>query len=413
MVAVCHNTPPVRLSGCPTFVPWRTGGTIAEASAMLRASNQTIDRLLSFFYLPSLYYNIIINKDFKKTVKRSRWRVAQDLFELFFDYKTFPGFYLRLRLWEVEKKQWKYYYFGQISQIYPRNLLILKVEPPEYEVLLDDKTVCEQLCKAIAVNNIPHTHGIIRPDQNYKERIESWFQNNNVDSLIIKPLRGHAGRGIVLANRINENIVIQSNTGHTPLQDFDLSVTAIVQEVIKQDKRMSAFSSSSVNTIRVLTMYTKNESVIILAASMLCGVGESYVSNWSKGGVAVGIDTENGRLRKYGYNKKGTRYIVHPTSNVMFEGFVIPQWQRISELAVKIQKGFPWYRILGVDIALQENGEPILIEVNDRAGLLGEEQSNGPLLQIEQNLKAFGEYDLLYNRHQKELYRMLDSRKNV
>jgi hypothetical protein len=384
------------------------GGKITYGFALFK-SIPIVNRSRKFFLLPGCYFKIIKNKEFKK----SRFRLALDLLELFFDYKIFPSFYLRLRLWEVEKTQWKYYYFGHISQIYPRRLLISKVEPLEYEILLDDKTVCEQLCRGIGINNIPHTYGIIRPDQNYKERIESWFGDNDVSSLIIKPLRGHGGQGIVLAKRINGNIIIQSETGHTPLQDFDLSETAIVQEVIRQDKRMSTFSSSSVNTIRVLTMYTKNESVIILAASMKCGVGESHVSNLSSGGITVGIDTENGRLRKYGYNKKGTRYSVHPTSNVMFEGFVIPQWQKISELAVKIQKGFPWYRILGVDIALGENGEPILIEVNDRAGLLGEEQSNGPLLQIEQNLKAFGEYGLLYNRHQKELYRMLNSGKNV
>jgi len=247
---------------------------------------------------------------------------------------------------------------------------------------------------------------MISPDLNYKELIKLWFQNNNIDSLIIKPLRGTLGRGIVLAKRINNNIIIQSKTGFTPLQDFDLSETAIVQVVIKQHKRMSAFSSSSVNTIRVMTLYTKKGSVLVLGALMRSGIGESYVDNWDAGGVAVGIENETGQLKKYGYNKEGIRYIEHPTSKVMFEGFIIPQWQCIVDLAVNIQKAFPWYRLLGMDIALRENGEPILIEINSKPDFRILEQTCGPLLQVEKNLIAFGEYDLFVNKHQKALYNM-------
>jgi hypothetical protein len=371
--------------------------------ALLR-SNPYLDRFMDFFLLPTCYLKIIKSTEYNK----SRFNLALDLLDLFFNYNAFPDHYGPCRLWEVEKSQWKYYYFGSIFQTY-QSLLLLKIQPREYEILFNDKAVCELLCKGIGINNLPHTYGIISPDQNYKEKLRSWFQNNYVDSLIIKPLKGMMGRHIVLAKRINNNIVIQSKKGFIPLQDFHLAKTAIVQEVVKQDRRLSAFSSSSVNTIRVLTMYTINESTIILAAIMRCGVGESYVDNWSAGGVSVGIDTETGRLKKYGYNKEGTRYIEHPTSRVMFEDFIIPQWQQISELAIKIQQAFPCYRILGMDIALQENGEPILIEVNDRPGFLAMEQLCGPLLQVKQNLKAFGEYDLLYNRYQKELYRRLIS----
>jgi hypothetical protein len=332
--------------------------------------------------------------------------VALDLLELFFRYKTFPDHYGQCRLWEVEKSQWKYYY-GHIFQTYQR-LLLTKVQPREYDILFCDKAVCELLCKGIGVRDLPHTYGSISPDQDYKEGIKSWFEKYDVDSLFIKPLKGGRGLGIVLAKKINNHLFIQSTSKLTPLQDFHLSKISIVQEVIKQDSRMSAFSSSSVNTIRIVTMYTKKESVIILAAIMLCGVGESYISNWAAGGINIGIDRETGRLQKFGYDKKGTRYREHPTSRVTFEGFIIPQWQRIIDLAIKIQKALPCYRILGIDVALQESGEPILIEVNENPGFIPLEQSCGPLLRVEQNCKAFGEYDLFYNRHQKELYARLE-----
>ncbi|MFA5295602.1 MAG: sugar-transfer associated ATP-grasp domain-containing protein [Methanoregulaceae archaeon] len=368
---------------------------------MLKSSNSRIDRLIKFFYLPDYYRTIVRNDEFKKSSRKTRFELALDLLTLFFTYKTFPTNYGICRLWEVPKSQWKYYYGYQTLQ---KARLGSTVEPREYEILFDDKLVCELLCKGIGIKNLPHTHGLIGPDQHYRERIRIWFRDSGADSLIIKPVRGHAGRGIVLAKMLNGHIMIQSKSGLVSLEDFTLSKPAIVQEVIQQDRRMAAFSSSSVNTIRVLTMYLKNESVLVLAASMLSGVGDSFVSNWSSGGVALGIDVETGKLQKYAYDKETTRFTEHPTSKVTFEGFQIPQWQNIIELATTIQKAFPCYRMLGTDFALRADGTPIVIEVNNDPDLMGQEQSCGPLLRIEQNLRAFGEYDLFINRHQRELY---------
>jgi hypothetical protein len=370
------------------FKPW-----------IVKRSYPIVHRFKYFFKLPDCYLKIKRDKECKK----SRLSVGLDLLELFFSYKTFPDHYGPCRLWEVEKSQWKYYY-GSNYQTYQQLRLSRTVQPWEYSALFYDKEVCQILCRGIGVN-IPYMFGVIGPEQNYKERINSFIQNDSVDSLIIKPAKGRSGIGIVLVKKENNNIIIQSKTGVFPLKDFNLSETAIVQEVIKQDRKMSAFSSSSVNTIRVVTMYTKKESVIVLGAYLRCGIGESFVDNVTSGGVAVGIDSESGKLKKFAYNKEGTRYIGHPTSKVMFEGFVIPQWQSVIDLAITVQKALPCYRILGMDIAIRENEEPVLIEVNIMPDLLGLERSCGPLLRIEQNLHAFGEYDLFVNRHQRELYR--------
>lgn len=371
---------------------------------MLRVSNPAVNRWIEFFYLPDYYRKLLTSKEFKESGKKSRVGVAFDLLILFFSYKSFPSHYSMNRLWEIDRSQWKYY-FGDELITYQRSRLGSTVEPREYEILFDDKAVCEILCRGIGVRNLPRMYGLLSPGQNYRKRIRSWFQNST-GSLIIKPVRGHSGRGIVLVKEIEGTIMIQSLSGLIPLEDFTLEKPAIVQELIKQDPRMAAFSRSSVNTIRVLTMYTRGESVIVLAASMLCGIGDSYVSNWSRGGVGLGVDPLTGRLMKYAYDKDAKRYSKHPTSDVTFEGYQIPEWERIIDLAITIQTAFPCYRILGIDFAIREDGEPVIVEINSNASLLGQEQSCGPLLQAEQNLRAFGEYDLFINRHQRELYKI-------
>lgn len=274
----------------------------------------------------------------------------------------------------------------------------------EYRLLFDDKAVCERLCRAVGVKT-PYTHGTISPEQDYGEAITAWLHKPGVDELFVKPLVGGGGRDIVVAQRGRDGVVIRSRQGLVPLQVFSLKETAIVQEVVHQDARMAAFSFSSVNTIRVVTMYTRDESVLLLGATMRCSVGDNYVDNWSAGGVAIGVNAEDGRLAKYGYDKQGKRYTQHPTSKVVFGGAVVPEWPSIVQTAVTLQAAFAHYRkLLGFDIALDEGGLPIVIEVNDSPDLVFQEQTTGPLLRSGATLRAFGQYDLLVNRHQRRLY---------
>jgi len=367
-------------------------------------SKPIIDRTIDFFtLLPKYYLEMITFEDCNK----SRLAIAIDLLELFFSFKTFPDHYGQCRLWEIEKAEWKFYY-GSNYHAYQRSKLQRKVQPTKYVTLFDDKLVCELLCRGIGVN-VPHTYGIISPDEDYQEKIESWFHNSPRDALIIKPLRGCGGRDIFLAKKTNKVITIQSKVNSIPLQDYELMEEAIVQEVLEQDTRMSRFAPSSVNTIRIVTMYTKKNLIIVLGAMLRCGIGASYVDNTSAGGIGVGINHHTGQLNKYAFDKKGHRYAEHPTSKMVFKDCVIPEWNRIIDVAVKIQQQFPFYRILGMDIALNKNGEPVIIEVNDCPDLLGVEQKCGPLFKVEQNLLAFGEYDLFVNRHQRKLYANLDS----
>jgi len=357
-----------------------------------------VDRFFQFFSLPDCYLKAIKFEECKK----SRVSIALDMLDLFFSYKTYPDNYLSCRLWEVEKTKWKFYY-GSNYHPYQRAKLQRSVQPLAYRILFNDKALCQKLCIETGVRQ-PHTFGTINPDQNYKEKITKWLHDSGTELLFIKPRFGRAGIGIVLARKTTGGIVILTKNDITPLNDYVLKEKAIVQEVVVQDRRMAVFSKSSLNTIRIVTMYTKKESVIVLNAMMRSGIGASYVDNFSAGGVAVGVDCKTGKLKKYAYDKKGRRYIEHPTSKVVFENFMIPEWRHILDTAEKIQKTFPCYRLLGLDIGLHETGEPILIELNAAADLAGLEQKAGPMLQNVEVLRAFGEEDLLVNKHQRNLH---------
>ena len=360
-------------------------------------SNPRVDRAIGFFTLPVLHRRLARWPE----CQRSPLGIAGDLLRWFFEYKTFPDNYGPCRLWEVERGDWRSY-FGSNYQAYQRAALTRNVQPARYAIVLRDKAVCERLCRDPRIT-MPRTYGVVGPHDDYRERIADWIGREPTGDLVIKPLSGAAGRGLVVAERRTAGVVVSDRQEETPLDRFSLDEESIVQGMVRQDPRMAAFSLRSLNTIRVVTMLTRDGRTIIVGAALRCGVEGSYVDNWSAGGVAVGVDIDSGRLRS-----------THTTSTALATSST--RQPRCALRALLFQNGeeflkrqltqelFPYYRLLGTDIGLGEQGEPVLIEVNDSTDLLFQEQASGPLLGRQEVLEAFGDEHLLVNRHQRELY---------
>jgi hypothetical protein len=361
-------------------------------------SNPRIDRAIDFLALPRLYWRLAHSTD----CRRSKVALAGDLLQWFFEYRTFPDNYELCRLWAIEACEWKYYY-GSNYRTYQRAALRRHVQPLPYAILFQDKLICYRLCHEGNID-MPVTFGVVRPQEQFRQRIVSWLAQTAHAGLVVKPLRGSGGRDIVLVTQQGNAVVVRSRTDEVPIEEFILGEDAIAQERVQQDPRMEIFTARSLNTIRVVTMLTSHDTVLVVAALMRCGTGESYVDNWCAGGLIVGVDIDSGLLHKHAHDKHGRQYETHPTSGARFEGFAVPEWRRILELAASTQRLFPCYRLLGADVALAEGGRPVLIEVNSGPDLMGQEQASGPLLRREQVVKAFGEEGLLINRHQRALY---------
>jgi hypothetical protein len=361
------------------------------------------ERFKQFFLLPGCYRRARAVRG----CTRSGIGLASDLLIWFFSYKTLPVHYAMSRLWEVDRNDWKYYYG---SNYLPLQLARLKksVQPLEYRILFNDKYICALICQALGIR-IPLTHGVLDPARDYRSRIAGWLASSPAGKLIIKPLYGEMGRDIVLAEPA-DGIRIMSSQGLIPLDRFILKEKAIVQDVLSQEPRMAAFSPSSVNTLRVVTMLTPQDQAIILNASFRTGVGNAIVDNFSAGGVSAGIDCAKGVLMEFAYDRESNRYAVHPTSGIVFKDHPIPEWDRVRDWACAVQKAFPFYRLIGLDIALDKNGDPVLIEANGAPDLAGLEQKAGPLFKNREVLRAFGVYDLLVSKHQRKLYAALDGR---
>ena len=345
-------------------------------------------RVLRFIALPYAYF-ILVNW---KECTSSPFQVFKDFIYIFFILKDFPDYYIQFRWWEIDRSEWKFYY-GSFYNPYQRGRLRKEIQKKEYEILFEDKYISSQLCIAADIAQ-PEFLGYIEPKDHYHQLLDKLVEKHQ--RVIIKSTRGRGGKDIYLAYKQNGETVINDRFQIKSLDHFILEYPSILQKYITQHKLVNNISVS-VNTIRTETLLTHDNNVLILGSFMRFGLNNTFVDNQSSGGLSVGVNIETGKLKKYALDGRGKQYTAHPDSGFVFENFQIPFWEEIVNLSKRVQTSFPYYKILGPDIAITDTG-PIIIEINaipDHAGL---EMDYGPTLKNDQVLIEFHKYNLLINK---------------
>jgi len=152
----------------------------------------------------------------------------------------------------------------------------------------------------------------------------------------------------------------------------------VVQKPIVQHESLRRINDSSVNTIRSISLLSES-GVVVYSSILRMGINGAKVDNASQGGITCGID-KNGKLKKYAYSAKGPKFLQHPNSNITFEGYAIPQFEKLMEMIPRLHCQIPLFRLVSWDFAIREDGEPVLIEANLCNGEIDFHQlNNGPL----------------------------------
>lgn len=365
---------------------------------MFSESPVFIRRLVRFMLLPHCFLRLV---DWAEC-PRSRTRVALDFLYIFFVLRDYPDNYGPCRLWERPRSEWPLFY-GSNYNPHQRSRLRKEVHPLLLELALRDKEVADGFCGAMGIR-VPRTVGVVTPEQTVAQQVLKAFQSTSDTRLIVKPVRGHAGLGIMLAERLASGALVFHSQATMTDGAVRLKEKCIVQELVKQRNELNEISPFSLNTLRLLTMLSRSGELLTIGATMRFGVGGTFIDNWSAGGIAVGVDHTTGRLHAAGFDKRGRKYLSHPDTGVVFENFQVPAWAEALEFGNRVQRGFPFFRLLGMDLAFSPDGI-VLIEINNDADLVFQEQTSGPLLATKKNWSAFRDYGLFYNRQQADLFR--------
>jgi hypothetical protein len=137
----------------------------------------------------------------------------------------------------------------------------------------------------------------------------------------------------------------------------------LAEEYVVQHHSLMELSPSGLNTIRLITQLTQH-GVDFLGARLRVSVN-SMVDNMAAGNLAALVDIKTGEVRSAAVYSDITKEerTVHPITGKEIKGFVIPHWDKVTELAKKAALHVPDNRSVGWDIAITELG-PELIEGN-------------------------------------------------
>lgn len=180
------------------------------------------------------------------------------------------------------------------------------------------------------------------------------------DRLIIKPTNLLKGEGVRIL-KLEEDF---DNEYKYILKKINSNEDFIIQELVKQNKQLSNYNPTSLNTIRLITLLI-DDKVVPLSAILRVGAIGKEVDNYNQGGYSRPID-ENGYLGEYAMQNEMIIYQDHDGKK--FEKEKLVDFEKIIEVAKECHPYFLDLRWIGWDFALDENNNPVFIELNDYSG---------------------------------------------
>ena len=138
----------------------------------------------------------------------------------------------------------------------------------------------------------------------------------------------------------------------------------LAEEIIAQHEEINAFCPDSLNTIRVHTILDSHNVAHILTAIGRFGRVGNFLDNPRQGGCYVAIDPMTGVIISDAINNEHERFQAHPDTGKIFKDFQYPEWKKLRAMVKTMAKMIPQLRHVAWDIAINLEGEPLLVDAN-------------------------------------------------
>ena len=250
---------------------------------------------------------------------------------------------------------------------------ILDHNPRSRFPLVDDKLRMARLCQKIAV-----------PTPELYAEISSYSMLRRLPELlgeradfVIKPNRGSAGRGVLVVvgrdgrdyRRHNgERLRLDALRQH--LSDILSGMyslggqpdTAIVQQRIHLHPAFEAITYKGIPDVRVI-LYRNEPAMAMLRLPTKASNGRA---NLHQGGIGTGVDLDTGLTH---HAVQRNRFVErHPDTGRPVVGMRVPYWDEVLDMSRRVARAVG-LGYIGVDIVVDEDAGPMLLEANARPGL--------------------------------------------
>jgi alpha-L-glutamate ligase-like protein len=239
--------------------------------------------------------------------------------------------------------------------------------------LVDDKLLTKRLAvehglPTPALLHVIQYHGDIATfDETLRGRSE----------FVVKPARGAGGSGIMLIAGRNDQGFVKQNDEIVPPDEFYYALSgilsgiyslegredrAIIEALVHPDPVFESVTFRGVPDIRIVVY----KGVPAMAMTRLPTQKSDGKANLHRGAIGVGIDIGRG-ITLGGVN--GTSLVDrHPDTSERVTGISVPYWEEMLVIAAKAvdMTGLGY---LGVDLIIDREKGPLLLELNARPGL--------------------------------------------
>ena len=203
---------------------------------------------------------------------------------------------------------------------------------------------------------------------------QAWRLASEWNELVIKPSKGAGGKGIMILKKKKNQWFSQCK----PISEQDIfthianiifgiysfgdSDVALVEEYIRPHSIFHQIFPEGVPDIRVILL----KAVPLMGMLRMPTSQSNGKANLHQGGLGIGIDMKNGRLKE-AYD--GEKHITcHPDTKHQITGLALPYWEEIIRMSLEAAVKFP-LDYLGVDLVIDDRKGPMVMELNVRPGL--------------------------------------------
>ena len=270
----------------------------------------------------------------------------------------------------------KYYSMGNVDKFDKRliqNDLWVKKIVPHYNSLLYAPGFQDKCLHNLFFPNVKRPETLVKNINGvyYDDQLNLLTEEEAIaillnygERFIVKPSVGSSqGRGIHFynSNELTEEKVRE-------IFAYYHNKHFVIQKLLKQHPDISRLHAESVNTIRVVTFLFHNE-VRVLSTIIRIGNGSNEVDNVAAGGFQVNINPD-GTLQKMAYTSRNGKHVFteKDDNGLVFEGYQLPSFERVVETAKKMASTLGHFRIVGWDMAVDAEGDPVMIEFNCNPG---------------------------------------------
>lgn len=271
-------------------------------------------------------------------------------------------------------KTWKALEARGIMGINRRNAdYVLKYNKRSLYPIVDDKIITKERAIAAGIN-VPEMYGVISTEKQI-DKLDEIIGGRS--DFVIKPAQGAGGDGIlVIADRFEDRYRTVSGriVSHSEIEHQVSSILtglyslgghrdrALIEYRVTPDQIFKSISYEGVPDIRVIVLM----GYPVMAMLRLPTRQSGGKANLHQGAIGVGVDLATGiTLRGTWLNNIITK---HPDTTNAVDGVQLPNWDGFMKLAAECYElcGLGY---IGVDMVLDQEQGPLILELNARPGL--------------------------------------------